>query len=220
MDCVHRLDTFIGNAGSDAPYDPLVLSYMVHYQFEAIHPFRDGNGRVGRLLLALTTYAWQPLYLPWLYMSAYFERFKDEYVDNMFRVSTHGDWERWIEFCLRGTIAQCKDAIKRCEGLFALRGQMHQRLDGYARMAAIVDNLFINPVFTAPKVAEWGKTSMPTARRDIELLEETGFVKYLNGERPKKYYVPGIFVVAYNEGNQDDEASDVAEVDGQSDGQS
>lgn len=202
MNCVNSLDLFIGNLLQDERFDPLVLSYLVHYQFEAIHPFRDGNGRVGRLLLALTTFAWQPLDLPWLYMSAYFERFKDEYVDNMFRVSTHGDWDRWIEFCLRGTIIQCKDAIRRCDDLSKLQQRMRDTLGGFPRMAPIIDYMFITPIFTAAKVATWGGgTSFPTARRDIELMEQSGFVKYLNGERPKTYYVPQIFAIAYGEGD-------------------
>jgi Fic family protein len=201
MKCVNDLDLFIGNAPNDRPFDPLVLSYLVHYQFEAIHPFRDGNGRVGRLLLALTTYAWQPLDLPWLYMSAYFEKFKDEYVDNMFRVSTHGDWDRWIEFCLRGTISQCRDAIRRCDELSKLQQGMRDTLGKFPRMTSIIDGLFITPIFTAAKVAEWGRISLPTARRDIEIMEESGFVRYLAGERPKAYYVPRIFRIAYGEGD-------------------
>lgn len=205
MDCVNKLDSFIGNAVRDGHYDPLILSYLVHYQFEAIHPFRDGNGRVGRLLLALTTYAWQPLDLPWLYMSAYFERFKDEYVDNMFRISTHGDWDRWIEFCLQGTIEQSKDAIRRCDQLSKLRHSMRHSLAAYPRMAHLIDQMFVFPVFSAARVAEWGGQSKPTARRDIEILEEIGFVKYLGGARPKKYYVPAIYAIAFGEGEAGDE---------------
>lgn len=199
MKCLNDLELYLDQHGTK--YDPLVLSYLVHYQFEAIHPFRDGNGRIGRLLLALTTYEWSKLYLPWLYMSAYFERFKDEYADNLFRVSTHGDWDRWIEFCLTGTVAQCRDAIKRCDALSAIRSRMHNALDGRPRMAHLIDQIFVSPVFTASKIAEWSRTSMPTARRDIEQLEQAGFVRYLSGERPRSYFVPLIFDIAYNEGD-------------------
>lgn len=200
--CLNDLETYLHERGGQ--YDPLVLSYLVHYQFEAIHPFRDGNGRIGRLLLALTTFQWGNLYLPWLYMSAYFERFKDEYVDNMFRVSTHGDWERWIKFCLTGTVAQCRDAIKRCDALSAFRAKMHNTLDGLPRMAQLIDHVFVFPIFTASKIAEWSGSSMPTARRDIEQMEKAGFVKYLAGARPKSYFVPDIFAIAYNEGDTGD----------------
>src|SRR5262249_247632 len=162
MKCVNDLDTFLGAHGDK--YDPLVLSYLVHYQFEAIHPFPDGNGRIGRLLLALTTYAWSNLELPWLYMSAFFERYKTEYMDNLFRVSTHGDWGRWIEFCLLGTVEQCQDAIRRCDALNDLWNQLHAELDGRPRMGQLINAMFVNPVFTATEVAKWGNTSLPTAR--------------------------------------------------------
>lgn len=195
--CMNDLEIFLDR--HDDQFDPLVLSYLVHYQFEAIHPFRDGNGRIGRLLLALTTFEWRKMYLPWLYMSAYFERFKDEYVDNMFRVSTHGDWDRWIEYCLRGTALQCRDAIKRIDALGQLRADMHEALDRLPRMAKIVDRLFVSPIFTAAQVANWGSTSMPTARRDIDLLQKAGFAHYLSGERPMFFSVPAIFRVAYEE---------------------
>ncbi|MEO5740684.1 MAG: Fic/DOC family N-terminal domain-containing protein [Vicinamibacterales bacterium] len=201
MKCINDLDDFIGNPQRLANlYHPLVLSYLVHYQFEAIHPFRDGNGRVGRLLLALTTFAWKPLQLPWLYMSAYFEKFKDEYVDNMFRISTHGDWDRWIEFCLVGTLEQSKDAIRRCGALNDLREEMHAKLDKFPRMGRLIDRMFVSPIFTTTQVAEWGSSSVPTARRDIALFEHHGFVDHLDGERPKHYFVPRVFSIAYHEG--------------------
>jgi Fic family protein len=200
MKCMNDLDNFIGNALDEGTYHPLVLSYLVHYQFEAIHPFRDGNGRVGRLLLALTTYIWCGLQLPWLYMSAYFERYKDEYVDNMFRISTHGDWDRWIEFCLRGTVEQAKDALRRCEALDAYRREIQDAVNKLPRLAALVDRMFITPIFTVADVAKWGDSSPPTARRDIELLQDCGFVDHLEGGRPKYYFVPKIFSIAYREG--------------------
>lgn len=209
--CINDLDAFCGNHGDR--YSPLVLSYLVHYQFEAIHPFSDGNGRIGRLLLALTTYEWSNLHLPWLYMSAYFERYKDEYMDNMFRVSTHGDWERWIEFCLRGTIEQCQDAIRRCDALNVLRNEMHQKLDAQPRMGQLIDQMFVQPVFTAIEIARWGNTSQPTARRDIDALIESGYVQYLSGERPRRYYVPPIFWAAYSEttaGGKDEPEGDLS----------
>jgi Fic family protein len=207
--CLNDLDAFIGNALRRRSYHPLVLAYLVHYQFEAIHPFRDGNGRVGRLLLALTTYDWCQLHLPWLYMSAYFERFKDEYVDNMFRISTHGDWDRWIEFCLRGTAEQSKDALRRCDALDSYRREIHAKIDNFPRLANLVDWMFVKPIFTAGDVAKWGDSSLPTARRDIELLEKNGFVDHLQGDRPKYYFVPRIYSIAYHEGGAETIPRDV-----------
>ena len=118
--CLNALEKYLNETSS--PHDPLVRSYLTHYQFEAIHPFRDGNGRIGRALLSLTTYEWCDLHLPWLYMSAYFERYKEEYIDKLFRVSTHGDWDRWVEFCSRGMAAQSRDGIRRGRELMGRGG--------------------------------------------------------------------------------------------------
>ena len=200
--CMGDLETYLNDHGDT--YDPLVLSYLVHYQFEAIHPFLDGNGRVGRALLALTTFAWNRLYLPWLYMSAYFERYKDEYIDNLFRVSTHGDWDTWIEFCLRGTVAQCRDALQRCNKLDELREYMHREADPLSpRMHVLIEKMFEIPAFKASHVAKWGASSMPTARADIQRLIKAGFVQHLQGQRPQVYYARPIFDVAHSE-NEDD----------------
>ena len=201
--CMGDLESYLHDHGTR--YDPIVLSYLVHYQFEAIHPFLDGNGRVGRSLLSVTIFQWKELFMPWLYMSAYFERYKDEYVDNMFRVSTHGDWERWIEFCLRGTAAQCRDAIDRCNKLNGLRKSMQNELDHLPRMHKFIDGVFQNPIFTATHVADWCGVSKPTARSTIERLIELGIVRYLTGERPKTFFVPQIFTAAYSEDSDDND---------------
>lgn len=196
-ECLHDFELYLHQHGDGL--DPLVLTYVVHYQFEAIHPFFDGNGRIGRALLALTTRQWSGLSMPWLYMSAYFERYKDEYVDNMFRVSTHGDWARWIEFCLRGTVEQCRDAMRRCDEFIAIRQTMNSALGDKPRMFTIIEKMFFYPVFKTSDVMTWTGTSRPTASSDIGVLMEAGFVQHLMGERPKIYYAPAIFSTAYAE---------------------
>jgi Fic family protein len=107
------LDNFEKYLHQESPYDPLVNAFIAHYQFEAIHPFQDGNGRVGRLLLAIVIKEWCALSDPWLYMSAFFDENRDEYIDRLFRISTEGDWEGWIEFCLRGVVFQARDTENR-----------------------------------------------------------------------------------------------------------
>jgi len=185
---------------SDERFDPLVRCYIIHYQFEAIHPFVDGNGRVGRLLLALLTYRWCQLSMPWLYMSAFFERYKDEYVDNLFRVSTEGDWERWLEFCLRGTIEQANDATRRCELLGKLRRDYDKRVvNGSKRAHAIVAGLFENPIITIPRVSVKYDITYPTAKSDVLHLIELGILVELPDFRPKKFYAPEVFEIAYSE---------------------
>lgn len=210
VDCINQFDKYLRE--HDDQYDPLVLSYLVHYQFEAIHPYLDGNGRVGRALLSLTTFAWNRLGLPWLYMSAYFERYKDEYIDKLFNVSARGDWNAWIEFCLRGTIEQSKDALRRCASLDRLRAHFHNQFDGLSpRMHKLINQLFEYPVFDTSNVAKWCKSSLPTARADIERLINAEVVEHLEGERPRRYYAPAIIQVTYSDQEELDEVAALAE---------
>lgn len=185
---------------TDRPYDPLVYAYMLHYQFEAIHPFRDGNGRVGRVLLALSTWLWCDLTKPWLYMSPYFDDYRDEYIDRLFRVSTHADWAGWIEFCLRGTIEQATDAIDRCERLLCLRDEMKNRVggDGSARLHMTIDYLLEHPVLTIPYLAEKYRVTYPTAKSDVDKLVKLKILTKYDNRRPAVFLSPEIFAIAYD----------------------
>jgi Fic family protein len=185
----------------DARYDPLVRAYLVHYQFEAIHPFLDGNGRVGRALLSLMIYRWLGLSVPWLYMSAYFDYYNEEYVQRLFNVSAKGEWTEWIEFCLRGTIAQAKDSIRRCEGFKKLKLEFRQRVaaSGSRRSYPIIDGLFSTPVVSAGSLARKHKAAFQTAQRDIARLIDAGILVPLEGTRPQCYFSPEIVDIAYGE---------------------
>ncbi|MHC4745155.1 MAG: Fic family protein, partial [Planctomycetota bacterium] len=155
----------------DANYDPLVRCYFLHYQFEAIHPFVDGNGRVGRVLMSLMAYKWCNLTNPWLYMSPFFDRYKDEYLDNLFRISTQGAWKNWVEFCLRGTIQQAQDSIRRCDALRLLKNDFMRRAgDMSTRSHAIIEGLFTSPLLRIADLARACSTTYPTARTDVEGL--------------------------------------------------
>lgn len=179
-------------------YDPLVRAFLTHYQFEAIHPFADGNGRVGRLLLALTIAEWCGLANQWLYMSAYFERHKKDYMDLLKGVSTHGAWELWIEFCLKGVSVQARDTERRCEKLLALHRDFHIRLrGGSVRLASLVDKLFENPVVTVTGVKNMFSVTHPTARADLRRLEALGIVEPLEGLGQITYYCDKIYQITY-----------------------
>jgi Fic family protein len=187
-------------AGEALNHDPLVQSYLVHYQLEAIHPFMDGNGRVGRLLLALMTMVRCDLTMPWLYMSAYFERYKDEYIDKMFMVSADGRWSDWITFCLQGTIEQASDAIRRCGALNELKRDFTARIQGQgARLLQIVEALFLQPVLTIPWLKDTLGVHYQTAAGDIEKLVEIGILEEIPRQtRPKAYACPAVFAIAYD----------------------
>lgn len=196
------LDDFEKYLHAEKAYDPLVEAFLVHYQFEAIHPFMDGNGRVGRLLLAILIQEWCDLSEQWLYMSAYFDANRDRYIDNLLRVSTHGAWEDWIEFCLRGVVVQAQDTQQRCERLLDLHRDLHHRLQnvgGSVRLAAIVDDLFKTPVARVSSVASNHAVTYPTARADLTKLERAGIVQQLTGAAQISYFCAPIFEIIYSD---------------------
>lgn len=177
------------------PYDPLVNAFLVHYQFETIHPFRDGNGRVGRLLLSITIAEWCGLSDQWLHMSAFFDSNRDEYIDRLFQVSVNGDWEGWIEFCLKGVLAQARDTEQRCEKLLNLSHDFKARLtaiSGSNRLSAIVDSLFDSPVLQIPSVADKYSVTYPTAKADIEKLVSLGILDEIPEYKQKTFFSPHI----------------------------
>ena len=182
----------------DAQFDPLVRCFIVHYQFEAIHPFADGNGRVGRALLALMIYQWLGHTMPWLYMSAYYEQYREEYVDGLFNISTQGKWLEWIEFCLRGTVVQANDSIRRCHQFNALRVEFHQRVDTPSpRTHALIESLFRTPAMTIPSVSRQFGIAYHTAQADIERLASVGIVHETPGEYPRTFFAREVLSVAF-----------------------
>ncbi|MEM9220089.1 MAG: Fic family protein [Cyanobacteria bacterium P01_F01_bin.150] len=199
MPCLYDLESLIHK--EDVAIDPLILCFMVHYQFEAIHPFLDGNGRVGRLLLSLMIYQKCRLSKPWLYLSAFFDKYKDEYIDHLFRVSTTGDWQGWISFCLRGTIEQSKDALIRFDKLLELRKQYTDLLNqtgGTIRLSQIIDYLFESPAITVSQSAMMCNVGYNTARTDIDRLVKAQILVESDIQaRPKIYFASQILNIAY-----------------------
>lgn len=198
--CLDALEKYHHDASG---IDPLIRAFMAHYQFETIHPFGDGNGRVGRLLLSLTIYKWLDLTSPWLYMSAFYESNKDEYIDRMFMVSANGEWDRWIEFCLQGVVEQSLDAISRIDRLVVLREQYASLIaisGGSARLQLVVDKLFESPVVTVPQVRDLTKVTYPTAKSDLDRLQSLGIIS--EGPRditPKYFWAREIYATAYSD---------------------
>jgi Fic family protein len=177
-----------------------VRAFIAHYQFETIHPFGDGNGRVGRLLLSLTIAEWCQLSSQWLYMSAYFERHKDEYMDRLLAVSTIGDWDSWIQFCLEGVVSQASDTEKRCDKLLALHKEFHRRLQrGSVRLSGIVDSLFESPVVTVLNVKNRFKVTHATAHSDLKKLQTLGILTDMSNMERITFYCPQIFAVTYED---------------------
>ena len=182
-------------------FDPLVVAFLVHYQFETIHPFLDGNGRVGRLLLSLLVYQNCRLSQPWLYLSPFFDEYRRDYIDALYRVSTKADWDGWIELCLRATIAQSRDALARMEALIVLRDRWQEQIAslGSARLVRLVNELFDIPVLTAPHVARLTDVTYPTAKADIEKLVGVGILEPVADTYPQEYWAPAVFSAVYDD---------------------
>lgn len=172
-------------------YDPLTRAFLVHYQFECIHPFKDGNGRMGRLLLALMI-SKSLTDAPWLYLSAFFDQHREEYVEKLFKVSTKGQWYQWIEFCLRAVIFQSHDSIKRCKAFQALKKEFHNRVESQATKQShnLIEWLFEKTAFTVKEVAERFEISYNTAKKNVEVLTKVEILKEAPNTYPAVYYSP------------------------------
>lgn len=170
---------------------PLVQAAVIHYQFEAIHPFGDGNGRVGRLLIPLFLRSHGLLPQPLLYLSAYFERSRSDYYDNLMRVSTHGDWDNWIRYFLHGVLTQAQEATDMADRLLALHSQYREELQAKhvtANALALIDALFENPLVYTRRVESLLGVSAPTARATIKTLEEHGILRAITARNWRRIY--------------------------------
>jgi Fic family protein len=149
----------------------LVQCAIMHQQFESIHPFLDGNGRIGRLLITLFLIDRKRLSQPLLYLSAYIEAHRQEYYDLLQRVRTHGDWSAWIKFFLTGVTETATQAVHQADTLVALRTKTRKRLGKNLRAQTLLDALFINPYVTVTRAKEILGVSHPTAAAAIAALQ-------------------------------------------------
>lgn len=169
----------------------LVQGALLHYQFEAIHPFLDGNGRIGRLMIILFLLERQSLSKPLLYLSAYFEQHRQNYYEHLMHVSESGDYDEWLLFFLEGVATQSEDALKRGQSLVSLREtyrQGLQRIHATSGTFALLDRLFENPYLTIPRASEVLGVTFPTAQRAVEYLEEAEVVRETTGQQRNKRF--------------------------------
>jgi len=159
----------------------LVQCALIHEQFEAIHPFLDGNGRVGRLLITLFLIERGRLSQPLLYLSAFFEAHQQEYYDRLQAVRAAGDWIGWIRFFLRGVQEVALEANLRAGKLMDLRERFRRRLENHAKPLALLDRLFENSYVTVARAAKILKTTNPTARQAVKKLVEAGMLYETTG---------------------------------------
>lgn len=163
---------------------------MMHYQFEAIHPYLDGNGRVGRLLITLFLCEKQVLPTPLLYLSAYFESDRNVYYDQLFHVSSTGDWEAWIVYFLSGVAQQARDALLRVRRVRDLQEQQRQALlerRESANALRLLEEIFAMPILTVSDAARLLGVTPAGARRILERLVQVGILEELGEEWPRLY---------------------------------
>ena len=188
MECLNQLEEFL-HAETRLP--PLVEAALVHYQFEAIHPFLDGNGRIGRLLAALLLCQRNVLSKPLLYLSAFFERHRQEYYELLLNVSSNGEWRAWEEFFLRAVAEQSGDAVSRSRRLQELlRGYMQVAREKHLPPTAVqlVDLVLMKPVLSARTAQDFLKVTYPGAQKAIKALVEAGILTEITGRKRDKAY--------------------------------
>lgn len=174
----------------DLEMPALIQCALMHYQFEAIHPYLDGNGRIGRLLITLFLCAREVLPTPLLYLSAYFDKRRDDYIRHLFRVSATGEWEPWITFFLRGVEQQARDALIRSRRVRELHQRYVQLLQSKRESAnalRLLDILFANPYVTAPRASELLGVTHAGAQGILNRLVRAGVLEHISGRWPRLY---------------------------------
>ena len=184
-----ELQQFMGRP-TDMPV--LVDLALIHYQFETIHPFLDGNGRMGRLLINLLLGERKVLTQPLLYLSFYLEKHKSEYVDHLLNVSRTGDWEPWVAFFLRGVAVQAKSAIQRSNELLGFREDCKSRwmkMTNSTLIMAVIDMLFERPAVTITTIKERLGVTFRTAQLNVEKLVADGILVEVTGKERNRIYL-------------------------------
>jgi len=186
----HLLEDLLEYADQDTDLHPLLRIGLIHYQFETIHPFLDGNGRLGRLLISLLLQRDGLLPEPYLYLSSYFNARRSAYVDHLLAVSQHGEWEDWLLFFLRGVQSQADEAHRRANLLVDLREDYQQRYQSERseNILELVMRLFEDPYLDVNTAADWLDVGYSTANRLIAQLEDDGIVEELTGKERNRFY--------------------------------
>jgi Fic family protein len=178
---------------ADDSLPPLVRAGLLHVQFETIHPYLDGNGRIGRLLVTLLLEHWKLLTKPLLYLSLFFKRHREEYYRRLNAVRALGDWEGWLDFFLDGVGTIADEAVASARELFALVAADRERVLVHEGMSVVALRLFEllprHPVVTVASVMKFVETTKPTAGRAIELLVAAGVLVETTGKKRDRSFV-------------------------------
>jgi Fic family protein len=204
IDCMGSLEKFIHDDPVKTP--ALIKAALAHVQFETIHPFLDGNGRLGRLLIVLILSAEGMLRQPLLYLSLYFKEHRSDYYDLLQSIRTDGDWEAWLAFFLNGVRDTAERAAVSARQLWELFHIDRARLQAESRSTLTTlrlhEMLQRNPITSASRAAEALDISIPTATKAIRTLETLGLVRELTGGKYGRLYAYDRYLAILNEGTE------------------
>ena len=189
--CFSDLERYIH---SDPQEPALIQCAIVHYQFEAIHPFLDGNGRIGRLLITFMLLEKGLLSQPLLYLSDFFERYRDEYYRLLLNVSQKGDWKAWLTFFLNGVRQQSEDALLTVQQLLDLQGEYRKLATGPKVpniVSRLVDYLFTSPAISISALSKSWKITFSTVQRGVNYLIRKGVLREITGRQRNRLFIAG-----------------------------
>lgn len=191
-DLLGDLEQFIHDEAGTLP--PLVRIALAHAQFETIHPFLDGNGRVGRLLITFLLTEKQLLNKPVLYLSHYFKQHRSEYYERLQAVRDNGDWEGWLAFFLEGIVCVSREAAQTAAAILRMREAFRTRItEGLGRAAAngqrVMDRLFDHPIVTVATVRDWLNLTPAGANQIVNRLEGIGLLREITGYARNRRFV-------------------------------
>lgn len=186
MACLGAWETFL----QDRQMPPLAQAGLMHYQFEAIHPFLDGNGRVGRLLVTLFLLERKVISTPILYLSAFFEATRQEYYDRLLSVSLESRWEAWLEYFFNGIARMSEDVLSRTGRINALLQQWRESCAGQKPkiLFDVIGLLAENPFWTTKRLAQRLSVAFTTAQRAVKILETSHIITQVDEAQRDRVY--------------------------------
>jgi len=202
MDALSNWEMYLHSEEKDA----LVQLSILKAQFELIHPFRDGNGRIGRMLVPLILYSKKMLSNPMFYISAYLERNRDEYYERLLAISRDGNWNGWISFFLRAIVEQAEENIQKTTQIMGLYDDMKQKVPEITRSKysiRAIDAIFSRPIFRPVDFIEYSEIPKESAKRILRELTNASVLEVLRerqGRRPAVYVFPQL--IAISEGGE------------------
>lgn len=204
MDCMGNLERFLNDQPVRTPV--LIKAALAHVQFETIHPFLDGNGRLGRLLITLPLCKEKALQEPLLYLSLFFKQNREEYYELLNSVRDKGDWLGWLQFFLRGILDTAKQSVDTSATIQRQFEKDRSRIERLNLRTTTVlkthQMLQRRPIIDVPTAASQLKISAPTARKAVEKLESMGILRELTGKKRDRFYVYDKYVKILNEGTE------------------